>query len=71
MLRVDVFGAPVLLERGNQLRALVHVSDQFGCDINITHNEDNELSSDCQFIHLEGALARVLGCLLFVRRIRL
>jgi hypothetical protein len=29
-LRVDVFRAPVLLERGNQLRALVHVSDEFG-----------------------------------------
>ena len=24
----------------------VHVSDEFGCDINIAHNEDNELSSD-------------------------
>jgi len=47
----------VLLERGSQLRALVHVSDEFGCDINIAHNEDNELSSDRQFIHLEGAFA--------------
>ena len=48
---------PVLPERGNQLRALVHVSDEFGCDINIAHNEDHELSSDRQFIHLEGAFA--------------
>ncbi len=48
---------PVLLERGSQLRTLVHVSDKLGCDINIVHNEDNELSNDRQFIHLEGAFA--------------
>ena len=48
---------PVLLERGNQLRALVHVSNEFGCDINIAHNEDNELSTDRQFIHPEGVFA--------------
>ena len=55
-----VYSAPVLLERGFELRALVHVSDEFGCDINIAHNEDNEdneLSSDHQILHLEGAFA--------------
>ena len=35
----------------------VHRSDEIGCDINIVHNEDNELSSDRQILHLEGAVA--------------
>jgi hypothetical protein len=35
----------------------VHVSDEFGRDINIARNEDNELSSDRQILHLEGAFA--------------
>jgi hypothetical protein len=48
----NVLIVPVLSERGNQFRALVHVSDEFGCDINIAHNEDNDLSGDRQFIHL-------------------